>query len=153
MEIERKFLVKEGHNIDGLLYTNKSIIEDYYLDDFTRIRNIDGRWKITIKGEGTKVRDELEKDLSIDYLPNVGNIKPIKKVRIKIPYNNHNFEINVFDNIYYKGTKLIIIEVELNDEKERVDLPEWVGEEITDSDIFYGRSLRHLVKFSNFVVK
>ena len=154
-EIERKFLLKEDFKVSSLLYCERSIIEDIYLNDNTRLRNKDGKLIITIKkGEGIS-RDEYE------FLMEVGdlnvfqsvNLPVLNKIRLVVPYCDHNFEINIFDKILFKKKPLILVEVELKSEDEKFLLPEWLGEEVTNDERFYGFNLFKLLKYQDFEVK
>lgn len=66
--------------------------------------------------------------------------KTVYKNRLVFNYKNQEFELDVFKN-YLDG--LIILEIELNDKKEKVDLPPFlkIVKEVTDDD-----------KFSNFTL-
>ena len=154
-EIERKFLLKEDFKISSLLYCKRSVIEDVYLNDNTRLRNKDGKLIITIKkGEGIS-RDEYEFLMEVgdlNVLQSV-NLPVLNKIRLVVPYCDHDFEINIFDKILFKKKPLILVEVELKSEDEKFLLPEWLGEEVTNDERFYGFNLFKLLKYQDFEVK
>ena len=149
-EIERKFLLKQGYNVDGLLYTSKCRITDTYLTNNLRVRNKDNtnEWIVTLKGNGDIERSETEMIITVE--PKFNNIIPLTKTRLIIPYQHQNFEVNIFDNIYYKGQQLVLIETELNNKYQNISLPEWVGEEVTYDTRFYGHQLAAFIQFFDF---
>lgn len=151
-EIERKFLLRDGYEIDKLLYTKKSNIKDIYLNKNMRIRNKDNDsvWVITIKSSGDIERDEYEMPILVE--PKFENIPPLEKIRLEIPYLHQKFEINIFKHIYFKGRPLILIEIELPSKDASLNLPEWVGEEVTYDSRFYGCELANFLKFQEFSV-
>ena len=144
-ETERKFLVKG----EFLKYAVKklSILQRYLVKDNNktiRIRIWDNEAFITIKGRpegesisrnewefGIPVRDAL--DMMILCLPGV-----IEKTRYIVPAGDHNFEVDVFHG---KNQGLVIAEIELNDENEEFDKPEWLGEEVTGRPEYYNANL------------
>lgn len=156
-EIERKFLLKEDYKITDLLWVKKELISDYYIKSGIRIRNKSedveesDLWFVTIKSEGQIERDEVE--VPIMCKPTFIDIPVLKKVRITIPFQKHNFEVNMFADILYRGKQLILIEIELKDKNEEINLPEWVGEEVTDDERFYGSALANFLKYKDFSIK
>ena len=56
-------------------------------------------------------------------------------------YEKQLFEIDVFEG-FLKG--LILAEIELNSESQKVSLPEWVGKEVTGVKSFYNFQLSKL---------
>lgn len=154
VEIERKWLVKNGYevNMTSLLWVSKSEIQDWYATNKIRIRNKNNDWSLTIKGNGTIKREEKEYQLKLNNFKFPDNYNILKKTRIVIPYNNQNFEVNVFNNILYKDKPLVLIELELEDQYQIIDLPEWVGEEVTYDERFYGYNLANFLKFKDFSI-
>ena len=62
-------------------------------------------------------------------------IKPlIEKQRYHIPYKGKLWEIDVFEG---DNKGLIVAEVELDNKNETIELPGWVGEEVTDDTRYY----------------
>ena len=63
--------------------------------------------------------------------------KPIiDKTRYLVKHENHTWEIDVF---YGDNQGLVVAEVELSSEDEKINLPLWIKEEVT-SDIRYFNS-------------
>lgn len=151
-EIERKFLLKEGYKITDLLYVNKQQIQDQYLTRNIRVRHKDNDnfWMLTIKSEGQIERDEFEMPILVE--PHFDNIPLLKKIRLTVPYLNQNFEINIFENIKYKGEPLVLIELELKDKDQVIRYPEWLGKEVTEDERFYGCELANFLKYKDFSI-
>lgn len=151
-EIERKFLLKEGYQIEKLSYTNSHEIEDLYISDKVRIRNKDKEhiWILTFKSEGNIERDEFEMPILVK--PRFDNIPILEKVRLDVLYMEQKFEINIFKHIHFRGKPLVLIEIELNNKNQELNLPEWVGEEVTYDKRFYGYQLANFLKFEEFCV-
>ena len=59
----------------------------------------------------------------------------------------------MFDKILFKKKPLILVEVELKREDENFLLPEWLGEEVTNDERFYGFNLFKLLKYQDFEVE
>lgn len=143
-EIERKWLLNPDVDITNLL-KRPSIIKDFYFNHYCRLRCKDNKWFITIKGEGTLVRDEFEFELDksqIYFIPS----PMLKKKRYKVLHDTHEFEINIFEDLKLGQYPLTIIELELNDANEQINLPEWVGNEITEHRQFYGYNLFEMIR-------
>ena len=158
-EIERKWLLNLTEPIKNYIITQGGdLIKDYYFNKYTRLRNKNGNWFITIKGEGTLVRDEFEFAVDksqINFLP----VPILQKKRVYYDYKGHVFEINVFkdiDIIYMKEQKrmeLMLVECELSSPDEEIELPDFIGEEVTAYQNFYSYTLfKELLKQKRFCV-
>ena len=75
------------------------------------------------------------------FCPNSGLVK----TRHIVEYKNHKFEIDEFGG-RHKG--LIFAEVEMKSENENVELPDWIGEEVTGNPQYYNSNL---VKTNNSI--
>ena len=142
-EIERKFLVRS----DAFLTQSTSHyeIEQGYLckdpDKTIRVRIRDTRAFITIKSG--KLREGLAKfewEREIDLadareLMQLCLPDPIVKTR----YIVGRWEIDAFHSGKMKGTYLA--EIELRNENEAFDLPEWLGEEVTGLSQYYNANM------------
>ena len=144
MEIERKFLINPN-DLNRLIFELQDkcpdSISDYYFNDYTRLRQINNDYFITVKSIGTMERQEYEYALKeIPIIPG----RMLSKVRYYYPYKGHKFEIN-FYNLYYhtpfSNDRLILVEVELNNKDEHVELPDWIGMEVTEDPRFYNRNI------------
>jgi adenylate cyclase len=143
-EIERKFLVKSR---DFLNQVSGVPITQGYISSASshsvRVRRYGDRGFITIKGP-TKgaTRDEFEYEIpradAEEMLANLCEHTPIEKTRYRIPVGKHTFEVDRFG-----GTNegLIVAEVELASEDEAIELPDWIGREVTDDPRYYNSNL------------
>lgn len=106
-EIERKFLVKSGTNIDSLGDAQR-IIQGYLSsvkERTVRVRVKGDKGFLTIKGIGNASgasRYEFEKVITVDEANELFNIcEPgiIDKTRTKVPAGKHTFEVDRFSAI------------------------------------------------------
>ena len=145
IEIERKFLVKD----DGWrnLATGHVHIQQAYLvlggRASIRVRIKDaGSAMLTIKSRGAKLsRLELEYPIPVadaQALMGLRRGAVVEKVRHIVPYAGATWEVDVFTG---ENTGLIIAEVELPHEDYRLELPPFVGSEVTGRAEYYNSSL------------
>lgn len=143
MEIERKFLIKNPteflHNT-LTLYPSDLYIQGYILNSkekVIRVRIIEGKeCFLTIKGSGTISREEFEypiPEMDGKQMIDLFCGKVIKKIRSKIPQGKHIWEVDVFLG---NNEGLVVAEIELNSVDENFEIPNWVGEEVTE-DVRY----------------
>jgi len=144
-EIERKFLV--SGEFRHLAINKTEIIQGYLSVDperIVRIRTFGIRSVITIKSpaENAKfARNEWEIEIPFSLAQEIlGICLPgrIYKTRYIVPYRDHNFEV---DEFHGKNDGLIIAEIELADEDELFDKPDWLGEEVTGRPEFNNSNL------------
>ncbi len=143
-EIERKFLVK---SCDFLSLAAGVPIKQGYISSganhSVRVRSYGDRGFITIKGP-TKgaTRDEFEYAIPLEDAQEILNHlcehPPIEKTRYRIPVGKHIFEVDRFAGA---NEGLVVAEVELASEDEAVELPEWIGREVTDDPRYYNSNL------------
>ncbi|WP_299894327.1 CYTH domain-containing protein [uncultured Aquimarina sp.] len=149
IEIERKFLVKSNaykqsankstHIVQGFLNTdpNRTV----------RIRIKGEQAFITVKGKSNDTgtsRFEWEKNIPVEDAKNLIKICEqgvIKKIRYEIPSGDHVFEV---DEFFDENQGLIIAEIELQDENETFDKPNWLGDEVTGDPKYYNSQLSKL---------
>jgi len=151
IEIERKFLVHSMNFIQQA--SKKAVIRQGYLskdpERTVRVRIKDQQSFITIKGISSASgmsRFEWEKELSLEEgsqllklsLPTI-----IKKKRYFVPHEHLLFEVDVFEGAH-QG--LVLAEVELKSETEKINLPTWIGEEVTGDPNYYNAVLANTVK-------
>jgi CYTH domain-containing protein len=145
LEIERKFLVKEDI-WDSFPKGKGEFYKQGYISTepskTIRVRLTETNAFLTIKGlsQGYS-RMEFEysipqadaKQLLENFCSNI-----ISKIRYKVLYQNHVWEVDVFleDN-----TGLIIAEIELQSENEFFELPPWINEEVTTDERYYNSYL------------
>ena len=153
-EIERKWLCNPTEDLKSYLLNPKESyeIKDFYFNEYTRLRAINGRFFITIKSLGNKIRDEFEFEISKNQIDFVMSPCLCKK-RVIFPYKGQRIEINVFRDLYmkkddYTSINLIIAELELSHPDACVDLPEFIcfEKEVTNNCAFYGYSLFNRIK-------
>ena len=62
----------------------------------------------------------------------------VEKTRYRVPHANHVWEIDVFAGV---NQGLIVAEVELAAEDESLELPSWIGEEVSHDARYYNVNL------------
>jgi CYTH domain-containing protein len=108
-----------------------------------RIRTVEEKAYLTIKGKSVgAVRSEYEYEIpyeeAVEILSQVCEKPIIEKIRYKIMYQGLLWEIDEFEA---ENKGLVIAEVELEDEHQTINLPPWIGEEVTLQDKYYNASL------------
>ena len=111
-----------------------------------RIRIKDQQGFITIKGKNNAsgaTRFEWEKEITLDearHLLELCEPGVIDKTRYLINNTDgkHTWEVDVFHGA---NEGLVIAEIELDDENEPFDKPEWLGEEVTGNQRYYNSNL------------
>jgi adenylate cyclase len=146
VEIERKFLVA-GEDWRTLATGRAHIRQAYLTDDEghasirVRIKD-DGSAVLTIKSQGTELRRlELEYPIppaDAEALIALRRGAVVEKVRHVVPYAGATWEVDVFAG---ENAGLIIAEVELPHEDTRLELPPWIGAEVTGRSEYYNSSL------------
>ncbi|MBD2525208.1 MAG: CYTH domain-containing protein [Nostoc sp.] len=143
-EIERKFLVK-GDSWRGLV--EGSVYRQGYIATqdkaAVRIRIVGEKSYLTIKGPSIKYsRLEFEYPIPVEdaqeMLEALCERPFIEKIRYKIQSGGLIWEIDEFDGVN-KG--LILAEVELNDENQQIELPSWIGQEVSDDSRYFNSNL------------
>ena len=143
-EVERKFLLKGGgwrRLAKGVLYCQGYL--STVNERIVRVRAIGEEGFLTIKGVAAgATRSEYEYKIpvadAIEMLSNLCEKPLIEKNRYKIKAGPVTWEVDEFlgDN-----RDLIVAEVELRDEKQAVDLPTWIGREVTGEPRYYNSNL------------
>lgn len=146
IEIERKFLVTSTQ-FKSEAVKNTRIIQGFLNTDAertVRVRVKGDEGFLTVKGISSKnglSRFEWEKQISTseaEALLNICEKGIIDKIRYEIKYGNHIFEVDEFSG---DNEGLIIAEVELNNENETFESPQWLGEEVTGQLKYYNSLL------------
>ncbi len=147
MEIERKFLLK---SIPGNLkeYPFHQIEQGYLCTaPVVRIRRQDDEYYLTYKSKGLMVREEynlpLTKKAYEHLLPKIDSIL-ISKKRYLIPIDSKlTIELDIFEG---ELAPLILAEVEFPTEEEANAFipPEWFGEDVTYSPMYYNSVLSQI---------
>jgi adenylate cyclase len=144
-EIERKFLVR---NDDWQSFsTGQTHIRQAYLacdgkaSIRVRIKQKAGA-TLTIKSREPQLRRlELEypiPTLEAEALMQLRHGAVIEKTRHRVPLGDLTWEIDVFSG---ENSGLVIAEIELKHEHDRVELPSWIGAEVTGQRQYYNSAL------------
>ena len=144
-EIERKFLVNKNA-LPSLDFLGREIIIQGYLlntkEKTVRVRLSNKKAFITIKGATSGIsRDEYEYQIPYDDAQNILNDfidQKISKTRYIIPFASKKWELDIFHN-HLEG--LIIAEVELENEKEAIEIPSWCTEEVSKNPKYFNAYL------------
>ena len=143
-EIERKFLIKNDtwrELSQGQLYRQGYLSTD--AEKTVRVRIIGAKSFLTIKGKSVgPTRNEFEYEIptkDANIIINELCDKPIiEKHRYKIQHRGFTWEVDEFLGV---NAGLVIAEVELSDEAQEIELPDWIGEEVTDDPRYYNANL------------
>mgnify|MGYP001002203503 CR=1 FL=1 len=145
-EIEHKFLVK-NNSFKTLAKAKKKIAQGYLNTNperTVRVRIANEKGFLTIKGKGNETgvtRFEWEKEIPVEEAKSLLELCEkgvIEKTRFEIPVGKHLFEV---DEFYGENEGLIIAEIELLDENEAFEKPDWLGEEVTNNERYYNAYL------------
>jgi adenylate cyclase len=143
-EIEKKFLVKDETYKQlavGIHYRQGYLNRDK--ERTVRIRVAGDEAFLTIKGITRGIeRLEFEYPISLIEANEMIDLlceKPIiEKYRYSFYSNGHEWEV---DDFLGDNEGLVIAEIELDSTDELVDLPEWIGEEVTGDARYYNSTL------------
>ena len=141
-EIERKYLVKDSswetlakgiRYCQGYLSTAK--------ERTVRVRTFENKGFLTIKGIAVGIsRAEYEYEIPVSdaetILKTLCEGPLIDKKRYKISHAGLIWEV---DEFFGDNAGLVVAEVELSSESQKIDLPAWIGEEVT-GDLRYSNS-------------
>ncbi len=145
-EIERKFLVT---SIDFIAQSNNQnrIVQGYLNSNpsrTVRVRIKGAKGFLTIKGKGNAsgtTRFEWETEIAVaeaELLLQLCEKGIIDKIRYEILVGKHTFEVDVFSG---ENQGLIMAEVELSEENEFFEKPNWLGIEVTGDKRFFNSYL------------
>lgn len=142
-EIERKFLIDtEKWNKKG-----KPVkMEQAYLmidgHKVVRVRIAGEQAFLTIKGNLSGItRDEFEYEIPVDDAVQMMNLRTgaiVEKTRYIYEFRGKTWEIDVFEG---ENSGLIVAEIELENENESFEKPEWLLDEVSTDDRYYNFSL------------
>ena len=144
VEIERKFLVRNGgwEAEPQRVYT---IIEQGYLiqdsNHILRIRTAGHEGWLTIKSaEPGMTRAEYEYEIPYKHAQELLDRCPdrLTKARHTIIVGTREWSVDVFKKDNYG---LVVVETEFESEDQKFELPNWVGEEVTDDPKYYNADL------------
>jgi adenylate cyclase len=142
-EIERKFLVnkkkwtpdKSGvRMVQGYLSTD--------LERTIRVRIAGEKAFLTIKGKPVGIkRIEMEYEIPVneaEVLLRMCKDTPVKKTRYYENRGDITWEIDLFEG---ENSGLLLAEVELENETQKVDLPDWIEKEVSDDPRYFNSYL------------
>jgi adenylate cyclase len=144
MEVERKFLVREPPDLDGI---EADEIEQGYLaigsDAEVRLRRKGEHLVLTAKRGAGLSRQESEVELDregFDALWPLTEGRRLHKRRHVLPQGDLKVEIDVYEG---ELEGLVVAEIEFRSEEEArgFDPPEWLGEEVTGDRRYLNETL------------
>jgi adenylate cyclase len=141
LEIERQFLVRV--RLLPALEGGRRIEQAYLsASPEVRIRLIgDDRAYITVKSDGGIAREEYEYAIPVAEARSMLELTPwfpILKTRYSLELDGHTWEVDRYDG---ENAGLWSAEVELESEDEPLELPCWLGQEVTDERRFKNKNL------------
>jgi len=139
IEIERKFLVtgegwRSGDKGQFCQQGYLSITDEMAV----RVRILGENASITVKGRGASLsRPEFEYPVPLDDAQEMLTrycLKPIvEKIRYHVEHAGETWEVDEFQGV---NAGLVLAEIELENEQQVIELPEWTGNEVTE-DKYY----------------
>ena len=154
-EIERKYLVKKAawrSYLQQLQQTSPDIGEKYcqgYIPTnngtTVRLRIVGNQGYLTIKSKTQGyTRSEYEYSIPLEDAEQMLAtlcLKPsIEKIRYKLKHGNLVWEV---DDFLGENQGLIIAEVELENENQSIDLPDWIDREVNDKKYFNSSLIKY----------
>ena len=143
-EIERKYLLADESWRESIERSMR-IAQGYLCSRrvTARVRLCDEKGILTFKSksrDGGLSRFEWEREIPFGVAEHLlGRCEGvIDKVRHIVEYEGYTFEIDEFSG---ENEGLIVAEVELSSRDEKVNLPTWIGEEVTGERCFYNSFL------------
>ncbi len=145
IEIERKFLVSNDRwrlqADSGVHYRQGYLSHDPRRCVRVRIAG-DQAW-LNIKCATSPIR-RLEYDYPVpledaqEMLKMLRSEDCVDKVRYRIRQGQHEWEVDVFEGT---NAGLVVAEIELDDEEEAFEKPDWLGREVSDDPRYYNMNL------------
>lgn len=143
IEIERKFLIS-GDGWKSVAESGLAIGQGYLADGdpSIRIRRMGDRGFLTVKaGQNWAARQEYEYEIPLADAEAMLRLccQPVMtKTRYLVRHGAHLWEIDVFDGA---NRGFLLAEVELKQADETVQLPPWIGPEVTGDPRFFNAYL------------
>lgn len=144
-EIERKFLVKG--DFKPFAHKATRITQGYLSSEperTVRVRIMGDKGYITVKGIGNASgasRFEWEMEIPLkdaEQLIKICEPGVIDKTRYLVKVGQHTYEV---DEFYGENQGLILAEIELQNENEPFEKPDWIGEEVTGDTRYFNSML------------
>lgn len=145
VETERKYLVDVEKWVAAYKDEKHTVEQGYILNSkekIVRVRIYGDKGFITIKGVSKGAsRPEFEYEIpfedAVELLNNFcGSV--VRKIRHKILFHGKVWDVDEFKD---ENEGLLIAEIELKNEDEQFELPEWVTKEVTGDERFYNSNL------------
>ena len=144
VEIERKFLVTDDawrNTATGILFRQGYLCTEP--ERTVRVRLEGDRGKLTIKGKSIGIsRSEFEYEIpqqeAVELLDKLCLLPLIEKTRYRVEHAGHWWEV---DEFHGDNEGLILAEIELEAEDSEIELPEWVGKEVSGERRYYNACL------------
>lgn len=143
-EIERKYLVVgDAWRTLGSGTTYRQGYLSTVKERTVRVRVVGDRGTLTIKGLTVgATRTEYEYDIPVDdanhMLDDLCEQPVIDKTRFIVEYAGLTWEIDEFTGA---NAGLIVAEVELDSEDQAIELPDWIGEEVSHDPRYFNANL------------
>ena len=143
IEIERKFTVNKIPN----KITNSFVIEQFYMlidkDFVQRLRIFDDKKAIISLKQNCSGLKRYEFEYEIPLVDarkiiSIGNFLSIKKIRHELIIDHIKWEV---DQFLEKNKGLVIAEVELQNEDQKLNLPKWIEKDVTNQNKYYNYNL------------
>jgi adenylate cyclase len=142
-EIERKYLVRGDawrKLAPGVRYRQGYL--STVKERTVRVRTVGERGYLTIKGVTIgATRAEFEYPIPVEdanVLLGMCEQPLVEKVRHAIPLGGLTWEVDEFEGA---NQGLIVAECELSSEDQRIDLPAWIGQEVTGDPRYFNSNL------------
>ena len=136
VEIERKFLVKDLTAVlkeEGIPCKQGYLSVD--LDRSVRVRVAGGLAYLTVKGASRGMsRTEFEYEIPLADAERMLADTCIQPILLKTRYTLGEWEVDVFHG---ENEGLVIAEFELSSDCQVIEIPDWVGEDVTDDKNYY----------------
>ncbi|MDI3320633.1 CYTH domain-containing protein [Pinibacter soli] len=145
LEIERKYLVDHQKWNSLEKPAGKRYRQGYLSTDENktiRIRTTGAEAYLTIKGKSKgATRSEFEYEIPLaeaTQMLDTLSESELSKTRYEIHYMGKLWEVDVFHDA---NAGLIVAEIELDNEDEKFELPDWILQEVTDDAKYYNSNL------------
>lgn len=144
LEIEYKYLVKND-NYKGMATSTYRIRQGYLNRDperTVRVRTKGDKGYFTVKGKTRgATRLEFEYEIPVkdaEMMLGLCESPILDKVRYILPYKGHTWEV---DEFLGERKGLVTAEIELNNEEERYEIPDFIGKNVTGDPRYYNSNL------------
>jgi len=144
-EIERKFLVNR-EKWETIPKPAGDFFRQGYLsiepEKTIRVRQTNDRSFLTIKGKTEGIsRQEFEYEIPKEDAQNLLDhfaVSELSKIRYRVTFAGKLWEV---DEFFGDNEGLILAEIELQNEDESFELPDWVGDEVSHDARYYNSNL------------